>query len=140
MFSDIENEYSEMHSNQKRYSMVGGIRKKQREMKKVKSLVAGKNPRVNINQPVSYKVDRDFDFALSSIYDGDSSFAEYGGAVASGFAEYPTEQFPVDECQQTLHMSTSNKMAMALERIRQQQQQVFVGVLVYDFVLVKSIK
>ncbi len=76
-------------------------------------------------------MDRDFDFALSSIYDGDSSFAEYDGAVvASGFAEYPTEQFSVDECQQTLHMSTSNKMAMALERIRQQQQQVFVGVLV----------
>jgi hypothetical protein len=43
------------------------------------------NPRVKINQPVSDKVDRDFDFALSSIYDDDSSFAEYGGAVvASG--------------------------------------------------------
>jgi hypothetical protein len=94
------------------------------------------NPRVKINQPVSDKVDRDFDFALSSIYDDDSSFAEYGGAVvASGFAEYPTEQFPVNECQQTLHMSTSNKMAMGLESIRQQQQQVFVDVLVYDFVL-----
>ncbi len=137
MFSAIGKEYSEMHSNQKRYSMVGGIRKKQREMKNVKRLVAGTNPRVNINQPVSDKVDRDFDFALSSIYDGDSSFAEYGGAVvASGFAKYSTEQFSVDACQQTLHMSTSNKMAMALERIRQQQQQVFVGVLVYDFVLV----
>jgi hypothetical protein len=122
MFSDIEDEYSEMHSNQKRYSMVGGIRKKQREMKNVKRLVAGTNPRVIINQPVSDKVDRDFDFALSSIYDGDSSFAEYSGTrEASGFAEYPTEQFPVDECKQTLHMSTSNKMAMALERIRQQQ-------------------
>ncbi len=107
-------------------------------MKNVKSLVAGTNSRANINQPVSDKVDRDFDFALSSIYDGDSSFAEYGGAVvASGFAEYPTEQFPVDECQQTSHMSTSNKTARALERIRQQQQQqIFVGVLVDDFVLV----
>jgi hypothetical protein len=116
-----QKEYYEMHSNQKRYSMVGGTRKKQREMKNVKCLVAGTNPRVNINQPVSDKVDRDFDFALSFIYDGDSSFAEHGGAeVASGFAEYPTEQFPVDECQQTLHMLTSNKMAMALERIRQQ--------------------
>jgi hypothetical protein len=80
-------------------------------------------------------MDLDFDFAHSSIYGGDSSFAAYGGAVASGFAEYPTEQLPVDDCQQTLHMSTSNKMARALERIRQQQQQVFVGVLVYDFVL-----
>jgi hypothetical protein len=136
MFSDIQDEYSEMHSNHKRYGQVGDIRKKQREMKNVKRLVAGTSPRTNINQPVSGRMDRDFDFALSSIYDGDSSFAEYSGTVeASGFAEYPTEQFPVDECQQTLHMSTSNKMAMALERIRQQQQQVFIGVLVYDFVL-----
>jgi hypothetical protein len=115
MFSDIKNEYSEMHSNQKRYSIVGGTRKKQREMKNVKkSLVGGTNPHANINQPVSDKVDRDFDFALSSIYDGDSSFAEYGGAVASGFAKYATEQFPVDDCQQTLHMSTSNKMAIVV--------------------------
>ncbi len=93
-------------------------------------------PNPNRNLTVSGRMDRDFDFAVSSIYDGDSSFAEYSGTVeASGFADYPTEQFPVDECQQTLHMSTSNKMAMALERIRQQQQQVFIGVLVYDFVL-----
>ena len=136
MFSDIQDEYSEMHSNHKRYSQVGATRKMQRGMQKVKSLVAKTNPRANINQSVSGRMDRDFDFAVSSIYDGDSSFAEYSGTVeASGFAEYPTEQFPVDECQQTLHMSTSNKMAMALERIRQQQQQVFIGVLVYDFVL-----
>jgi hypothetical protein len=80
-------------------------------------------------------MDRDFEFAILFIDGGESSFAVYGGAVASGFSEYPTEQFPVDDCQQTLHMSTSNKMARALERIRQQQQQVFVGVLVYDFVL-----
>ncbi len=97
-------------------------------MQKVKSLVAKANPRANINQSVSGRMDRDFDFAVSSIYDGDSSFAEYGRS-------YPTEQFPVGECQQTLHISTSNKMAMALERILQQQQQVFIGVLVYDFVL-----
>jgi hypothetical protein len=112
MFSDIVDEYSEIHSNHKRYSQVGGTRKIQREMQKVKSLVAKPNPRANINQSVSGRMDRVFDFALSSIYDGDSSFAEYGGA-------YPTEQFPVGECQQTLHMSTSNKMAMALKRIRQ---------------------
>jgi hypothetical protein len=129
MFSDIENEYSEMHSNHKRYSQVGGTRKMQRGMQKVKSLVAKANSRASINQSVSGRMDRDFDFALSPIYDVDGSSAEYGGA-------YPTEQFPVGECQQTLHMSTSSKMAMALERIRQQQQQVFVGVLVYDFVLV----
>jgi hypothetical protein len=136
MFSDIENEYSEMHSNHKRYGQVGGTRKMQREMQKVKSLVAKTNPRANINQSVSGRMDRDFDFALSSIYDGDGSSAEYSGTVeASSVAEYPTEQFPVDECQQTLHMSTSSKMAMALERIRQQQQQVFIGVLVYIFVL-----
>jgi hypothetical protein len=128
MFSDIQDEYSEMHSNHKRYGQVGGTRKMKREMQKVKSLVAKANPRTNINQSVSGRMDRDFDFAISSIYDGDTSFAEYGGA-------YPTEQFPVDECQQTLHMSTSNKMAMALERIRQQQQQVFIGILVYIFVL-----
>jgi hypothetical protein len=109
----------------------------QRGMQKVKSLVAKTNPCANINQSVSGRMDRDFDFALSSIYDGDSSSAEYSGTVeASGVAEYPTEQFPVYECQQTLHVSTSSKMAMVLERIRQQQQQVFVGVLVYDFVLV----
>jgi hypothetical protein len=63
-------------------------------------------------------MDRDYEFAISSIYGSDSSFAAYGGAVASAFAEYLTEQFPVDDCQQTLHMSTSNNMARALERIR----------------------
>ncbi len=102
----------------------------QREMKNVKSLVAGTNPRANINQPVSDKISRDFDCAISSIY-GDSSFAEYGGAIASGFAEYPTEEFPVDDCQQTLHMSTSNKMARALERILQQQQNGFFSMILY---------
>ncbi len=69
----------------------------QRGMQKVKSLVAKTNPRANINQSVSDRMDRDFDFALSFIYDGDGSSAEYGGTVeASGVAEYPTEQFPVD--------------------------------------------
>ncbi len=105
----------------------------QREMKKAKSPLAGTKPRANINQPVSDKMNRDFDFVISCLY-GDSSFAEYGGTVASGFAEYPAERFSVDDCQQTLHMSTSNKMARALDRIRQQQQQVLIRVLVYDFV------
>jgi hypothetical protein len=67
------------------------------------------------------------------IYEHDLATKILPGSAPHG--AYPTEQFPVGECQQTLHMSTSNKMAMALERIRQQQQQVFIGVLVDDFVL-----
>ncbi len=80
------------------YSQVGVTRKMQRGMQKVKRLVAGTNPRVIFNQSVSGRMARDFDFALSSIYDGDGSSAEYIGTVeaSAGFAEYPTEQFPVD--------------------------------------------
>jgi hypothetical protein len=67
----------------------------------VKIFVAGTNPRANINQPVPKKWIVIF---ISRSHPYMKVIAVLLSMVASGFAEYPTEQFPVDDCQQTLHM------------------------------------
>jgi hypothetical protein len=140
-----------MHSNQKRYSTVRPVLKANRDRKKDKGPLGGTKSRANVNR-VSDKEKRDFDIALSSMmyHDGDSSSDDVGWAFdeedenmkpAAGGSIYVKKEEEEEPAavltyhpaaavngdrtaQRSLQKATSSKMARALDRIRQQQQQI----------------